>query len=279
MTVLAAQPEISEFLRWLGSKTLTLDEALRLASQKPISPMGCGQLILRIARQFRFDLTPDRLDLLMTLRLLPTKSGYLCAREFTDQKLTTEFIEFLTNSAEIDDVRQLLRKLKIPDVILGCVTTLLPTVRGVARSDHEDSASSMAAMFKQPPGIKLWRSAEYNAQAWLSGLSGVLSVTDVSQANVGYDLEVIWLDGQRNQVEVKSVTRFGDPVRLTNNEHATAFQLGATYLLALVVNGSEAFDIRFVRDPIHTLALEKRCEQWSWYCENYLENMEKLNGF
>ena len=39
MTVLTSQPEISDFLRWLGSKTLTLDEALKLASENSISPM------------------------------------------------------------------------------------------------------------------------------------------------------------------------------------------------------------------------------------------------
>ena len=151
----------------------------------------------------------------------------------------------------------------------------MPTMNSTQISPSKQPDS----IFKTRPAIKQWRSAEKNTLEWFNALTDVVSVKDVSQANVGYDLEVLRRDGQRMYIEVKSVTRFGDPVRITNNEHATAFQLGAAFLLAIVVNSEEEFKIRFVPDPVRTLTLDKRCEQWSWYCEDYIDHMNNLRFF
>lgn len=287
MDALASYPELGDFLRWLGAKPLSLEEVIVLVQAHPISPLGCAQLVLRIARQFRYDLTADRLDRLMSTRLLPIQGDHLPAHKYSGQKLLPEFLTFLTQAGEIDDVRQLFKRLKLPDNLLGTSPRIAsPTITQMAHAaspmaQMADTSLSSApskspSLFKSPPAIKQWRSAEQNALVWLSALTDVLSVKDVSQANVGYDLEVIKHDGKRYYIEVKSVSRFGDPVRLTNNEHSTAFQLGKNYLLALVVNGKERFDIRFVPDPIRTLALEKRCEQWSWYCDDYITQLIEL---
>ena len=96
----------------------------------------------------------------------------------------------------------------------------------------------------------------------------VLGVTDVSLANLGHDLEVTMKSGQRKLVEVKSVTSFAEPFRLTSNEYATASSSGPDYVLAIVVN-SDNFEIRFVRDPVEALSFERRCERWSWQCSDY----------
>lgn len=271
---LISHPELADFLRWLGARPLGVEEVIELVQEESISPIGCGQVIARIARQFRFDLTSGQLERLMTTRILPTPDCRITPREYSGQKLAPEFASFLSATAEIDDVRHLFKRLSIPVDTLGMApsVSLAARVHGVITSSTADGPSARS-LFKAPPAIKQWRSAEQNALAWLSALSDVLSVKDVSQANVGYDLEVLMRDGQRRQIEVKSVTRFGDPVRLTNNEHATGFQLGASYLLAVVVNGSDQFAIRFISDPIRTLTLEKRCEQWSWHCEEYVDQL------
>lgn len=97
-----------------------------------------------------------------------------------------------------------------------------------APSQHQDKPVGAARMpnvlssqFKALPAIKAWRSAEQNAIAWFTALTNVISAKDVSQGNVGYDLEIVMRNGARLHVEVKSVSRFGDSIRLTNNEHAT----------------------------------------------------------
>lgn len=274
---LISHPELGDFLRWLGARALPVEEVIELVQEENISPIGCGQVIARIARQFRFDLTAGHLEQLMTARLLPVQDSRITPREYSGQKLASEFTSFLSATAEIDDVRQLFKRLNIPVEILGLAPSVSPAARehgGAITSTAE--GSNARSLFKAPPAIKQWRSAEQNALAWLTAITDVLSVKDVSQANVGYDLEVLMRDGQRRQIEVKSVTRFGDPVRLTNNEHATGFQLGASYLLALVVNGSDQFAIRFISDPIRTLTLEKRCEQWSWHCEEYVDQLTEF---
>jgi hypothetical protein len=179
---------------------------------------------------------------------------------------------------ESEDIRYLSRRLKLPDGLLsssvnnvrtGSIETLPSQCLPECGYDHVPKQSS--SLFKTPPAIKSWRSAEQNALTWFAALSDVIAATDVSQANVGYDIEVVKRNGERLYVEVKSVPRFGDAFRLTNNEHATAYQLGSSYLLALVVNGSNQFHIRFVSDPVRRLKLEKRCEQWSWYGDDYLD--------
>jgi hypothetical protein len=38
----------------------------------------------------------------------------------------------------------------------------------------------------------------------------------------------------------------------------------------MVVN-SDPLEIKIISDPVRTLPFDKRCEQWSWYCENYLD--------
>lgn len=275
--VITSYPEIADFLHWLGARHLTIEEVIDLMQVEDISPLGCAQVITRIARQFRFDLSAEKLERLMATRLLPVQNGRVTPREYSGQVLAGEFLEYFSVAAEKDDVRLLFKRLGVPADTLGVVPNaviVLSPQRAIQSSTIDSPVPG--PMFKSPPAIKQWRSAEQNALAWLSALTEVLSVKDVSQANVGYDLEVLLRDGRRKHVEVKSVTRFGDPVRLTNNEHATGFQLGASYLLAFVVNGGDQFGIRFIVDPIRTLALEKRCEQWSWYCEQYTDQLTEF---
>ena len=282
---LAAHPELQEFLRWLGVRPLSLEEATQLMNVTQLGAVGCAQVLRRAARQYRFDLTQDRLATLASIKIIPVKDGNLTAKSYKGEPLTPEFLEFLVQSEELDDLRYLTKRLVLPVDFLGipsarpsrspALEISMPTMNSTQISPSKQPDS----IFKTRPAIKQWRSAEKNTLEWFNALTDVVSVKDVSQANVGYDLEVLRRDGQRMYIEVKSVTRFGDPVRITNNEHATAFQLGAAFLLAIVVNSEEEFKIRFVPDPVRTLTLDKRCEQWSWYCEDYIDHMNNLRFF
>lgn len=278
---ISTHPQVSEFLRWAGARTLSLDEALVLMNNAQLTPIGCAQIFCRAARQYRYDLTAERLAILAASPLLPTTDGFVAPADFSGNALRFEFIDYLKQQPEADDIRYLSRKLKLPDELLGTPPSQVSNTQilGFGGSNPVVSKTvkvSESSLFKSPPAIKAWRSAEQNTLAWLSSLNGVISATDVSQANVGYDIEVIKRDGTRACIEVKSVPRFGDAFRLTNNEHATAYQLGESYMLALVVNSSDQFHIRFIHDPVRTLKLEKRCEQWSWYSDNYLDFLREV---
>jgi hypothetical protein len=281
--ILGQHPQFPDFLKWLGARPISIEEALSLVHHVPLSPIGCAQVFSRAARQYRYDLTKERIEALATAPLIPVRGGSVSPRNYKGEPLLPDFLSFLMQQEEIDDIRYLGKRLGLPDGLFGVSVPSVQPNQGTPQThlnSHpiKDSAafSAVASHFKTTPAIKAWRSAEQNALAWLSALSDVVSARDVSQANVGYDLEVVKSNGKRMYIEVKSVTRFGDPIRLTNNEHATAYQLGESYLLAFVVNGSDQFDIRFIRNPIRTLSLEKRCEQWSWYSDNYLDNLTEL---
>ena len=58
--------------------------------------------------------------------------------------------------------------------------------------------------------IPKWRSVEKNVAAVLQGLKGVSTVRDVSEQNLGYDLEVVLDSGEKQYIEVKSVSSLGD---------------------------------------------------------------------
>jgi hypothetical protein len=276
---LATHPEFQDFLRWLGARPLSLEESTQLMNVAPLGAIGCAQVLGRAAREYRFDLTQERLATLASVKIIPVKGDILTAKSYKGEPLAPTFLEFLMPSEELDDLRYLAKRLELPNDLFGAPpdrssTNLLPAKPMPPTNNSTETSSTMRPdpIFKTRPAIKQWRSAEKNTLEWFSARNDVASVKDVSQANVGYDLEVLRRDGQHMYIEVKSVTRFGDPIRLTNNEHATAFQLGMAFLIAIVVNSEDAFHIRFVPDPVRVLALDKRCEQWSWYCENYAES-------
>lgn len=282
---LAAHPEFQEFLRWLGARPLSLEESTQLINVTPLGAVGCAQVLRRAARQYRFDLTQERLATLASIKIIPVKDGILTAKSYKEEPLAPEFLELLMQSEELEDLRYLAKRLELPNDLFGAPPgrssqSRIPEAQtsSINSSIQISATKQPDSIFKTRPAIKQWRSAEKNTLEWFSALSDVVSVKDVSQANVGYDLEVLRRDGQRLYIEVKSVSRFGDPVRLTNNEHATAFQLGTAFLLAIVVNSEEDFHIRFVPDPVRALALDKRCEQWSWYCESYIEQATNLGS-
>jgi hypothetical protein len=275
--LLVNHPELPDFLKWMGASYLSLEESLELMRQFPPSATGCGQILCRAARQYRYDLTEPRLDLLANSPLLPVAGCSVTPRNYRDEPLLPEFLEFLEQQPEGDDLKYLSRRLKLPDSLFG-LTTSSATIRNQSQHQNKpDNSPRMpnvpSSLFKALPAIKAWRSAEQNALAWFTARINVISAKDVSQSNVGYDLEIVMRNGGRLHVEVKSVSRFGDAIRLTNNEHATAYQLGASYLLAIVVNAGDQFEICFIRDPVRTLALEKRCEQWSWHSADYLDHI------
>ncbi len=121
-----------------------------------------------------------------------------------------------------------------------------------------------------------WRSAEKNAEEYFRSLAEVLTVSDVSVANMGYDLEVVYHNGKRLYIEVKSVKSFAEPIKITNNEYASAHKYGPAYLLAIVINGDE-FALKVVADPVRTLVFEKQIERWSWLCESYSDQLQPMS--
>jgi hypothetical protein len=182
-------------------------------------------------------------------------------------KLMPEFRGFIQDNTDPSDANMFFRRLGVQ--IEPLAETVGSQRKGSAQThpmpgNNEDFSES----FKARPAIKKWRSAEQNAAEYLRSLRTILSVADVSQANLGYDLEILLTNGKRAYVEVKSVAHFSEPFKISNNEYASAHRYGEDYHIALVVN-EDPFLIQFITNPINILGFEKKCERWSWYCEDY----------
>jgi hypothetical protein len=110
----------------------------------------------------------------------------------------------------------------------------------------------------------------------LKALNVALSVKDVTEANLGYDLEMMLHNGKRIYIEVKSVNTFSEAFKISNNEYSSAHNYGSDYFIALVINNDD-FKIKFVPNPIKTLSFEKKCERWSWFCGEYINELQEIN--
>ena len=83
-------------------------------------------------------------------------------------------------------------------------------------------------------------------------------------------------NGKRLYIEVKSVNTFSEPFKISNNEYSSAHNYGSDYFIALVINNDD-FKIKFVPNPIKSLNFEKKCERWSWFCGEYINELQEIN--
>ena len=256
--LLVTYPELGVFLDSVGARGLTLEDALGCVADANPSIRGRAELFARCVAQFRYDCDGDRLRWLRQIPLFPTAKGFLAAECLSDVlDFNTDFLRHVSEIVEASDLAFVLKR-------LGIHTTPAPAPVVVS----QPSGGGALRPFQNAPAIARWRSAERNALEYIKAMDTVLGVSDVSQANLGHDLEVTMKSGKRILVEVKSVASFAEPFRLTSNEYASASSAGADYVLAIVVNADQ-FDIKFVCNPVATLSFERRCERWSWQCSDF----------
>ncbi|MFH1701949.1 MAG: DUF3883 domain-containing protein [Nitrospirota bacterium] len=273
-------PELPLFLEQLGIKKLYLEETLQKVNSTKLSTTGAGQIGVKIINQYRYDLTEENVKKIKNLKIFPRKGNLMSAQEITSfDEVNKDFTDYILNNVDKHDVKPFFSKLNIPVEL---------------KNDHDPSTFSIGtggnpqnienqtpeqtkvkSLFRITPKIQKWRSAEKNALEYFKSLTGVVSATDVSNANMGYDLEVLLADGKKIYVEIKSVSSFSEPIKITNNEYSSAHSYGNAYWLAIVIN-DESFQIRLIPDPIKTLTFQKQIERWSWLCDSYRNELQKL---
>jgi Protein NO VEIN, C-terminal len=267
--LLVDYPELILFLETLEIKTLTLDEILSRLNSTDVTLTGSAEIFDKIVKQYRYDLDTKRVEQLKALKIFPVDKHLVSAKDVaTTDSLRSEFQNHLQNQADLADVAMVLKKLDITitNKLLHPVQTPLRSIQ--QSSLPNDTPEARQNVFRIEPAIKKWRSAEQNAAEYFKALRGVLSATDVSKANLGYDLEILLSDGNKIYIEIKSVSAFTEPFRITTNEYSSAHNHGDKYYIAVVIN-DDPFQIKLIQNPVNTLPFEKKCEQWSWYCEQY----------
>ena len=101
-------------------------------------------------------------------------------------------------------------------------------------------------------------------------------VEDHSRQNLGYDLLARRGD-ETFYVEVKTISRAGEPFILTTNEEVVAREKGNQYLIALQREIPGFVELAILRNPAATLKLDRQCRQWVWECSTYSYNPRKFS--
>ncbi|GMN11267.1 hypothetical protein MTsPCn9_11260 [Croceitalea sp. MTPC9] len=276
-SLITTYPELFTFLKSIGVKTLNLEEVLYRLNDSIFSNLGYAQIFEKIIKQYRYDLDSDKIEQLMKLKLFPLNDEIVTARKITDANtLKKEFKEYLNNNVDQADLNLFYRKLEIIPEIQQTKSNSETALTLNNETEEALTTNQLNSNFKTEPAIKKWRSAEKNVQEYLKSLNISLSVKDVTEANLGYDLELMLQNGKRIYIEVKSVNSFIEPFKISNNEYSSAHNYGEQYYIALVVN-NEDFQIKFVPNPIQTLSFEKKCERWSWFCGTYYDELKEIN--
>jgi len=274
--LLLEYPDLIIFLKLLDVKTLTLDEIFERFNPSRVEVDGCAEIFSKIIRQFRYDLDSKKIAKIRKLSIFPVGQNYLTANQVKNEKnLDKTFSDYIYSHEDPLDITFFLNKLGIA-----------PKAKRDNGKNKKKSKSNMlhdrsltvseeiiSKGFKVKPAIQKWRSAEENAAEYLKAIPGIQSVADVTQANLGYDLEILLENGSRLYVEVKSLTSFSDSFKITNNEYSSASHYGRNYYIALVIN-EDPFQVKLIQDPINTLDFHKKCERWSWFCTEYSEYLE-----
>ena len=236
--------------------------------------MGNAQLFTKLVKQYRYDLHEGRVQQIKQLKIFPVRERIVSATEVRiTSELNRDFLQYVFDNADVSDLKMVFGKLGIA---FNSVVEDKSFSQPCSPPQREHRDVSLPPFFKTQPALKQWRSAEQNAAEYIRAIRGVLTVNDMSKANLGYDLEVVLENKRKIFIEVKSVTTFSEPFRLTNNEYSSAHQYGEDYFVALVING-DPFQIRVIRNPVATVSLHKQCERWSWYCEDYGATLAAIN--
>jgi len=265
-------PSLLEFLRLVGIPVMTLNQVIEHTNKTQLSTMGAAQVFARIVDQMRYSLRESDVDRIRNIQIFPNLNNEIlqATEHQTTDNLHPKFVQHLIDNCELPDLRLFFSKLNIKaGVEFQSKRHVVQRNETAAPQSHSVDPSTK---FRTTPNIRKWRSGEQNSEEYFRALSGVASVSDVSKANVGYDLEAILEDGEKIYIEVKNVSSFGDPIKLTNNEYTTGHQYGDRYFLAIIIN-STPFQIRVIRNPVESLQLHKQCERWAWSCDDYLDQL------
>ena len=277
--ILLLYPEIMSFFEQVKVQKLLLQEVVEKINHSNLTVLGCAQIFTKIVKQYRYDLNQIKTMEIKGLKIFPVKDQFITAREVRSSKdLRKKFYQHLTSNIDLPDIKMFFNRLdiKLCEAERRDKTPQPPanvTPQGQLKNKQVERLSPQ---FKSKPNLKKWRSAEKNAEEYIKSFKYVLSVVDVSKANLGYDLEVLLENRKKAYIEVKSVDFFSKPFKLTNNEYSSAHNYADDYYIALVIN-SEPFQIMLIQNPIESLEFQKQCERWSWHCENYEHNLKEVN--
>lgn len=252
---------LTKFLKTMAIPYLSLIDTLSVSRSIEFSQSTRLAVIAETIKESRFGANKQLLDNFSTAKLFATNYGVTDIshiKSFDD--IVKEFLETLISRVgSFKDVENLFKKFGIVTVTTNEQQAKIATKISTIKQKQ----------FSKQEVIPKWRSVEKNVAAVLQGLKGVSTVRDVSEQNLGYDLEVVLDSGEKQYIEVKSVSSLGDSISITNNEYSTANQYQKLFYLAITCQTDDSIEICLINDPIYTLSLTKRVVRWEWVCNQY----------
>lgn len=288
----------TNFMRYLGVKTLSIESVIKAAEMLSISPKGCAEIVAYCMRNVGAGIGLRRLlDMPVWISSGSTVAASLTELIRARTPLDHAFVETIDATGITNtDLCRLLRSAGVQDnslsiLLLGvgidissCTTGL--TLSGQSEANRTDVQLSLqrlidpllpdcaskitnrpASLIITSRSIPAWRGAEQYIASMLREHG--YQVEDRSRQNLGYDLYAE-RDGRKYYVEVKLLDYAGQPFIITSNEEVVAREAGDSYVIALSLRGSnEDVHVNFIRDPTRALKFVRQCRQWVWECSEY----------
>lgn len=292
--VLVDYPEINSFFELIEIPYLTLDEMIECIEEHcNVSNICLATIFSKIVKKYRYDFSEKIINRVGNLKIFVKSSKKVNANELKEySKLDEEYKHILNDNCENDDIKFAFKKLGVKydlvnsNMFYSQIQNISNEKHGIFSNIFKKMENAEANNYKSKeienisndfnkkkyPNIQKWRSTEVNLTEYLRYFDFIDEVKDVSVSNLGYDIEVKLKNGEKIFIEVKSVISFSQPFKITNNEYTCAHNYGDKYYIALVIN-DDNFEVKFIQNPIENLHFEKKCEQWSWFCEEYKSNL------
>jgi len=287
----------TNFMRYLGVKTLSAESVIKAAEIAPISSRGCTEVVTHCVRNVTSGINLRQLvekplwlgtgaSVPVSLKVLADNQTSLAADvvdSINATGVTSAELGRMLTSAGLDGKSVIA---VLPSAGIEAITVpATPANEPIAIPVSIDQAPSclpfdpLLPSTAPPTGntasnaiitsrsLPAWRGAEQYV-ALMLGEHGY-QVEDRSRQNLGYDLYVEKA-GRKYYVEVKLLDYAGQPFIITTNEEVVARESGDAYIIALTLRGSDnAVHIQFVHDPARTLKFVRQCRQWVWECSDY----------
>lgn len=277
--LLTTYPELPVFLELVGVKRLNLNEVMTTVNAAGLTGTGAAQIVTKFITQNSYELTTEKIHEIGKLKLFPKGEKLVPVKDLTTaDDLNDDFIKYLKDHVDDADLKQFFNKfeIKLGEVFKAFeIQNQMTKVSRKAELTQEEIAPDSNSIFKNTPNLQKWRSAEKNALEYLKALKGILTASDVSTANMGYDLEATLDNGKQIFIEVKSVSSFSESFKITNNEYSSAHNYGDAYFIAVVIN-NDPFQMNLISNPIKNLSFQKQIERWSWFCDSYSDKLHPI---
>jgi Domain of unknown function (DUF3883) len=151
-------------------------------------------------------------------------------------------------------------------------------IKSEAINKNADKSTSLNIEYEEfeeddSEGKKDTEIAEVRVAEYLRAMENVANVQTVGTKNAGYDLEVIFNNGRKIYVEVKSVKSFSERFRLTTREYTKAHFYNNDYYIAVIINTEKA-KIKFISNPLNKMKPEEVIQTIFYQFNKYSNHFE-----